>query len=142
MVVRSIDSNCDDGGGMEIQMAGRAGEKSSLSGISIVSSRTPQLSDMAKAIVLLVLLSLYRKSRGKAPGQGNVPFGKNLFLRLVLTSQMSRMYRVYVGIKKLFRPGSTVFCCTIPTLLCLLFIWRAPRRSTLGARPSLTRQIC
>ena len=35
MVVRSIDSNCDDGGGMEIQMAGRAGEKSSLSGISI-----------------------------------------------------------------------------------------------------------
>lgn len=33
-----FDSNCDDGGGMEIQMAGRAGEKSSLSGISIVSS--------------------------------------------------------------------------------------------------------
>lgn len=38
MLYGSIDSNCDDGGGMEIQMAGRAGEKSSLSGISIVSS--------------------------------------------------------------------------------------------------------
>jgi hypothetical protein len=34
-----------------------------------------------------------------AKPQGNVPFEKTLSLRLVLTSQMSRMYRVYVGIK-------------------------------------------